>query len=302
MQVGGISWHEPLPIRTSFTKVEPVTTGVGKATSGKPATKSLDGASSAVAASTHAACVRFRGTDPLVTGLTRRTLADKLGHPDTSAGIPEARWMRAMTFERLVRDKTFASQTATTTVGALGLDRPTEVFVPNAKVNSGLTAQLLSEAHDRALADGAATLIHQLAVPFVGYEDTRATDVKPDFAVVAPKVDRSGSPAGRSSPRSWTRTGITSTTQRTSSSPWLRTPSSSGSTTTVSSRSASSATSTAASPCRMSSLVRGSGAPGVRSWSTTTLTSRSCTTRRARTDVHHPLPVSEARAREGIHQ
>lgn len=156
-------------------------------------TKSLGGGSSAVAASTHAACARFRGTDPLVTGVTRRNLADQLGHPDISAGIPEARWMRAMTFERLVRDKSFASQTATTTVGALGLDRPTEVVVMDAKVNTDRTADLLQEAHDRALKDGAATLIHQLAVPFVGYEDTRATDVKPDFAVVAPKVDETGS-------------------------------------------------------------------------------------------------------------
>ena len=101
--------------------------------------------------------------------------------------------MRAMTFERLVRDKQFASQMATTTVGALGLDRPTEVVVVDAQVNTDRTADLLQEAHDRALADGAATLIHQLAVPFVGYEDTRATDVKPDFAVVAPTVDKTGS-------------------------------------------------------------------------------------------------------------
>ena len=67
------------------------------------------------------------------------------------------------------------------------------MVVVDARVNTDRTAQLLAEAHDRALADGAATLIHQLAVPFVGYEDTRATDVKPDFAVVAPKVDQSGS-------------------------------------------------------------------------------------------------------------
>lgn len=186
-------WREPLPGPYVFTMVWHVTSGVVEEMSGTSATKSLGGGSSAVAASTHAACARFRGTDPLVTGLTRRTLADKLGHPDTSAGIPEARWMRAMTFERLVRDKTFASQTATTTVGALGLDRPTEVVVVDARVNTDRTAQLLADAHDRALADGAATLIHQLAIPFVGYEDTRATDVKPDFAVVAPKVDMSGS-------------------------------------------------------------------------------------------------------------
>ncbi|WP_211318598.1 hypothetical protein [Nocardioides silvaticus] len=98
-----------------------------------------------------------------------------------------------MTFERLVRNEAFASQTVTTTVGAIGLNRPTEVVIADAKVNKDRTADLLTEAHQRASADGAATLIHQLAVPFVGFEDTSATDVKPDFAVVAPNVDRTGS-------------------------------------------------------------------------------------------------------------
>lgn len=158
-----------------------------------PATKSLGGGSSAVAASAHAACARFRGTDPLITGKTRRALAVDLGWPDASGKIPAARWMRAMTFERLVRDEAFASKTVTTTVGALGLDRPTEVIVADARVNKDRTAMLLQQAHDRAVADAAATLIHQLAIPFVGFEDSHATDVKPDFAVVAPKVDQSGS-------------------------------------------------------------------------------------------------------------
>lgn len=98
-----------------------------------------------------------------------------------------------MTFERLVRDEAFASRTVTTAVGALGLKRPSEVVVADARVNKDRTATLLEQAHDRAIADGAATLIHQLAVPFVGFEDTAATDVKPDFAVVAPKVDGAGS-------------------------------------------------------------------------------------------------------------
>lgn len=156
-------------------------------------TKVIGGGSSAVAASAHAACARFRGTDPLITGVARRTLAEKLGHPDTSGRIPDARWMRAMTFERLVKNEAFASQTVTTTVGAIGLNRPTEVVVVDAKVNKDRTADLLVAAHARATADGAATLIHQLAVPFVGFEDVSATDVKPDFAVVAPSVDQSGS-------------------------------------------------------------------------------------------------------------
>lgn len=155
-------------------------------------TKSLGGGSSAVAASAHAGCERFRGTDPLITGRTRRALAVDLGWADASGKIPMARWMRAMTFERLVRDEAFASRTVTTTVGALGLKRPTEVVIADARVNRDRTTTLLEQAHERAVTDGAATLIHQLAVPFVGFEDTAATDVKPDFAVVAPKVDGSG--------------------------------------------------------------------------------------------------------------
>ena len=63
---------------------------------------STGGGSSAVAASAHAGCTRYRHTDPMLTGMNRRALAKALGHPDTSAGIPEARWMRAMIFERLV--------------------------------------------------------------------------------------------------------------------------------------------------------------------------------------------------------
>src|SRR4051794_27895465 len=132
-------------------------------------TKVLGGGSGAVAASSHAACARFRGTDPLVTGLTRRKLAEQIGYADTSGRIPEARWMRAMTFERLVRDARFASQIATTAVGRLGLDRPTEVVTVNARVNVEKTAQLLADAHAHAVDKAAATLIYGLAVPFVGF-------------------------------------------------------------------------------------------------------------------------------------
>jgi hypothetical protein len=97
--------------------------------------------------------------------------------------------MRAMTFERLVRDQNFAGQVATRTVGALGLKRPKEVVTVDAHMNPDATAQAFADAHTRAVNDGAATLVFQLAVPFVGFEDTRATDVRPDFAVIAPSVD-----------------------------------------------------------------------------------------------------------------
>jgi len=117
------------------------------------ANKSLGGGSSAVAASTHAACARFRGTDPLVVGRTRRKLAADIGFADNAGRIPEGRWMRAMTFERLVRDVKFASEVATTTVGRLDLDRPTEVVTVNARVNVDKTAALLVDAHARATSD-----------------------------------------------------------------------------------------------------------------------------------------------------
>ncbi|MDP5184391.1 hypothetical protein QOZ88_17285 [Blastococcus sp. BMG 814] len=156
------------------------------------AVKNMGGGSSAVAASSHAACARFRGTDPLITGMTRRKLARDIGHADDSGGIPEARWMRAMTFERLVKDERFASEVATTAVGRLGLARPTEVVTTNGRVNADRTADLLAQAHTRA-GSGAATLIHALALPFVGFDETEATHVQPDFAVVAPRADASGS-------------------------------------------------------------------------------------------------------------
>ncbi len=157
-------------------------------------TKSLGGGSSAVAASSHAACARFRGTDPLVTGMTRRKLANARRKGGRRAGIPEARWMRAMTFERLVRDEQFASEVATTSVGSLGLDRPTEVVIANAHVNVETTATLLGDAHRRAVQDGcghADPRPRRAVRRFRGH--LRATDVKPDFAVVAPKTRSEGS-------------------------------------------------------------------------------------------------------------
>lgn len=153
------------------------------------AVQAVGGGSSAVAASSHSACARFRGTDPLVTGMTRRNLAQAVGFADTSGAIPQARWMRAMTFERLVRDESFAGQIATRTVGSLGLARPGQVVTVDAHTNVHATSLALSAAHQRAVTEGSTTIVFQLAVPFSGFEDTRATDVKPDFAVVAPSVD-----------------------------------------------------------------------------------------------------------------
>ena len=136
-----------------------------------------------------------RGTDPLVTGLSRRKLAQVVGFPDVNGEIPEARWMRAMTFERLVRDERFASEVATTAVGRLGLERPAAVVIADAHVNIDNTASLLAAAHVRAVDKNQVTLIHGLALPFVGFEAAHATAVKPDFAVVAgnPNAEESGS-------------------------------------------------------------------------------------------------------------
>lgn len=125
----------------------------------------------------------------MVTGMNRRALAKALGHPDTSAGIPEARWMRAMIFERLVRDDRFVSQLLTTAVGALGLDRPVSVRRVDGGVSVDRTAKALGQAHLKAVHESAATMISGLAVPFVGMEnEPGATPVKPDFAIVVPRV------------------------------------------------------------------------------------------------------------------
>jgi hypothetical protein len=68
--------------------------------------------------------------------------------------------MRAMTFERLVRDARFASEVATTAVGRLDLARPTKVVIVDAGVNLDRTAERLVDAHDRAIREGAATMLH----------------------------------------------------------------------------------------------------------------------------------------------
>lgn len=109
------------------------------------------GGTSAVAASAHAGCERFRLTDPFITRKTRKALATHLGHPDTSAGIPEARWMRAMTFERLVRSERFVSELLTKTVGQLGLPRPEAVRRRDCRGMVAVTATELAHAHVNAV-------------------------------------------------------------------------------------------------------------------------------------------------------
>src|SRR5690606_39260318 len=165
-------------------------TSVGRADLGSLTT---GGASGAAAASAPAGSERYRHPDPLVTGRHRRELARALGHPDTTAGIPEARWVRAMTFERLVRHERFVSRLLTTAVGQLGLERPVAVLRADGGASPDTTAEKLAVAHERAVADGAATMVTGLAVPFVGLEHhPDATPVKPDFAIVARRRARTG--------------------------------------------------------------------------------------------------------------
>ncbi|OWY61250.1 hypothetical protein B7486_64790, partial [cyanobacterium TDX16] len=122
-------------------------------------------------------------------------LAREIGAPDTTAGIPEGRWMRAMAFERLVQHEDFVSRLLTTAVGALGLDRPVDIHRAEGQVAVKVTAERLQEAHDRAVAAGSATMITGLAIPFVGFEDVDATPVKPDFAIIVPRSN-DGAPVG----------------------------------------------------------------------------------------------------------
>jgi hypothetical protein len=91
----------------------------------------------------------------MITKRTRRQLARELGYPDTSSTIPEARWMRAMAFERLVRDERFASRVATTCVGNLGLPRPDFVVVADAKRDRATTLDHLANALARFAAAAA---------------------------------------------------------------------------------------------------------------------------------------------------
>src|SRR4051794_31034780 len=111
---------------------------------------STGGGSSAVAASAHAGCERFRLTDPLITQVSRRALAAQLGFPDVGAGIPEARWMRAMTFESLVHADRFVSELLTKAVGQLGLARPGSIRRRSGEVSLITTAGALAQAHHDA--------------------------------------------------------------------------------------------------------------------------------------------------------
>ena len=133
---------------------------------------------------------RFRLTDPLLTGRTRRALASTLGQPDVGGGIPTARWVRAMTFERLVHDKAFVSELLTRAVGLLEMERPTAVRVRSGQDSLGGTATELGGAHLKARHAGEATMLFGLRVPFLDLgDDERATDVRPDFAIVAPRTE-----------------------------------------------------------------------------------------------------------------
>lgn len=145
----------------------------------------MGGASGAVAASSHAACERFRGTDPLITKQPRRDLAKSLSVQGDLGGIPQARWVRAMTFESLVRDETFASRIATTTIGNVGLERPKGVVIADAKGNISETRNQLEEARNRAIQQNLATLIHTTAIPHPGFNEQQATTVLPDFLIVS---------------------------------------------------------------------------------------------------------------------
>lgn len=148
------------------------------------------GGSGAVASSAHAGCTRFRMTDPLVVGRSRRSLASTLGAADTGGAIPVGRWVRAMAFERLVHDEAIVSELLTRAVGLLGLERPTGVRVCSAKDSVDGTASELAAAHLKAKHAGEATMLFGLRVPFLLLEDsTNATDVRPDFAIVAARTE-----------------------------------------------------------------------------------------------------------------
>jgi hypothetical protein len=148
------------------------------------------GGTSAVAASAHAGCERFRLTDPFITHKTRKALAAHVGRPDTGAGIPQARWMRAMTFESLVHSERFVSELLTKTVGQLGLPRPEAVRRRDCHGAVATTAAELAQAHLKANFSGESTMLTALAVPYLNLEDVPdATAIQPDFAVVCPHND-----------------------------------------------------------------------------------------------------------------
>lgn len=160
------------------------------------ATVAAGGASSAVAASAHAGCERFRRSDPLLTGRSRRKLAKELDFPDESGTIPEARWMRAMLFERLVHDDAFISELMTRGVGLLGLERPGGVQHVGCRRSERGTVRALELAHQAAVERGVATMVTESAIPLAGFRAGIVTPVLPDFLVVARRTDEAGKPVG----------------------------------------------------------------------------------------------------------
>ncbi|KAA1419212.1 hypothetical protein F0U44_12235 [Nocardioides humilatus] len=147
------------------------------------------GGTSAVAASAHAGCARFRMTDPFLTRKTRKGLAEHLGAADFGAGIPEARWMRAMTFEVLVHSDRFVSELLTKAIGQLGLPRPKQVARADCGGSVANTAKALKDAHLKASFAETATMISALGVPYLRLEDESATAVQPDFAIACPRTE-----------------------------------------------------------------------------------------------------------------
>ena len=152
----------------------------------------LGGGTGAVAASAHAGCERFRGTDPMVTRLPRKKVAEALGAQAISAGIPAARWVRAKIFESLIRNEAFASEIATKSIGYLDLLRPETVAIVDASEDVGKTRKALKTAVKLAIEQQSATLIHAPAVPYPGFTAEEATPVLPDFVVVTKDNDGAG--------------------------------------------------------------------------------------------------------------
>ena len=124
------------------------------------------GGSGAVAASSHAGCARFRRTDPLLTGTTRRCAGHDARAARTSGGkIPEARWVRAMAFERRSTTEAFVSELLTRAVGLLELDRPTAVRVRSGGDSADTTAKRAGQAHLKAKFADEATMLTRLRGP-----------------------------------------------------------------------------------------------------------------------------------------
>lgn len=101
-----------------------------------------------------------------------------------------------MTFESLVHDERLASQLTTTALGLLKLDRPDGVRIVDATGGGTDRTKIeLEKAHTAATEDGIATLLHGLTIPFTGFENEGATDVLPDFAIVARQTTAEDEPS-----------------------------------------------------------------------------------------------------------